>query len=102
MIKYLVLDCPFNRENYPSLVGKKLEQSAPLCLVRRSAGTSSVERKRMAILKGCGCDACRAGRRHPRGKAQVKKASRSFKRQGKAALQKGQEPITKIGIGYTD
>ena len=25
MIMYLVLDCPFNRENYPSLVGKKLD-----------------------------------------------------------------------------
>ncbi len=25
MIKYLVIDCPFNRENYPSLLGKKLD-----------------------------------------------------------------------------
>ena len=56
----------------------------------------------MAVLKGCGCDACRAGRRHPKGKAQVKTAARSFRRQGKAALRNGQEPISKIGIGYTD
>jgi hypothetical protein len=38
MIKYLVIDCPFNQENYPSLVGQELDNPpayALCCEVRK-------------------------------------------------------------------
>ena len=38
MIKYLVIDCPFNQEWYPSLVGKELDNPpsyAVCCEVRK-------------------------------------------------------------------
>ena len=53
-------------------------------------------------IKFCGCKGCRAGKHRPSSKARTKRAARSFKRQGKAALRKGNEPITKISAPYTD
>ena len=55
-----------------------------------------------SVAKFCSCRACKAGRKCARNKATTDKALRSFRRQGKAALQKGTEPPKTISVPYTD
>jgi hypothetical protein len=56
----------------------------------------------MTVAKFCSCRACKAGKKCDRSQTRTKKTLRSFKRQSKAALQKGTEPPVTISIPYTD
>jgi hypothetical protein len=54
------------------------------------------------MLKFCSCRACRAGRSCPRNRAKTEGAKRTFRRQTKTALRKGEEPPKHISVTYTD
>ena len=56
----------------------------------------------MTVAKFCSCRACKAGKKCPRSQTRTNKALRSFRRQTKAALQKGTELPKTISIPYTD
>ena len=55
-----------------------------------------------SVVKFCSCRACKAGRKCSYNKATTNKALRSFRRQSKAAIQKGTEPPIAISIHWTD
>lgn len=52
--------------------------------------------------KMCQCPSCREGLRRKFGGAVAKRVARSFRRQGKAALRKGEAGPTSISFRYLD
>ena len=52
--------------------------------------------------KMCQCPLCRVGLRTTFGNLTAKRIARSFRRQGKAALRKGEAGPTSISFGYMD
>ena len=53
-------------------------------------------------IKFCGCRACKAGRHCKRNRATTQKTIRSFRRQAKQAVKRGEEPPKAVSIPYTD
>jgi len=56
----------------------------------------------MGVAKFCNCRACRQGRKDKMGQAEIRKALRSFRRQGKLAVKNGNEPPVTVGMPHTD
>ena len=53
-------------------------------------------------LKFCRCRQCRRGLRTKFGGATVQRTIRRFRRLTKQQLKRGDEPLTKISVPYTD
>jgi hypothetical protein len=75
---------------------------APFATRQQNKNNKNSDRRTNMIAKFCSCYACKAGRKCPTSKATTQKTLRSFRRQSKAALQKGTEPPVAISIPYTD